>query len=120
MLLVAGLWDSWKNRETGETVPSCTLIVTDANPFMADIRDRIPVFLLPEAVDPWLSGGSRRRGTASGSGRLASGAAGLAARQQLQSAKEDHTLIEAIEPSWPVKRSVECRPIPLMNLKGQR
>jgi putative SOS response-associated peptidase YedK len=29
---VAGLWDNWKNRETGETIRSCTMIVTEANP----------------------------------------------------------------------------------------
>jgi putative SOS response-associated peptidase YedK len=31
VLSFAGLWDRWKNPETGETLISCTIIVTDAN-----------------------------------------------------------------------------------------
>ena len=31
VLSFAGLWDRWKNPETGEPVASCTIIVTDAN-----------------------------------------------------------------------------------------
>jgi putative SOS response-associated peptidase YedK len=32
VLSIAGLWDRWRNPETGEPVISCTIIVTDANP----------------------------------------------------------------------------------------
>jgi putative SOS response-associated peptidase YedK len=31
VLSFAGLWDRWKNPETGELVISCTIIVTDTN-----------------------------------------------------------------------------------------
>jgi putative SOS response-associated peptidase YedK len=31
VLSFAGLWDRWKNPETGESLASCTIIVTDAN-----------------------------------------------------------------------------------------
>jgi putative SOS response-associated peptidase YedK len=30
-LTIAGLWDEWKDIETGEPVKSCTMIVTNAN-----------------------------------------------------------------------------------------
>src|SRR5689334_20548630 len=40
-LTVAGLWDEWKNRETGERLKSCTTIVGEPNEFAADIHDRI-------------------------------------------------------------------------------
>jgi putative SOS response-associated peptidase YedK len=45
LLTAAGLWDEWKNRETGERVKSCTMIVGEPNEFAADIHDRMPVFL---------------------------------------------------------------------------
>jgi putative SOS response-associated peptidase YedK len=28
LLTAAGLWDEWKNRETGETIVSCTMLIT--------------------------------------------------------------------------------------------
>ena len=30
-LTAAGLWDEWKNRETGERLKSCTMIITEPN-----------------------------------------------------------------------------------------
>ena len=56
LLTAAGLWDEWKNRETGERLKSCTMIVTEPNDFAADIHDRMPVFLTEEQFAPWLSG----------------------------------------------------------------
>lgn len=50
----AGLWESWRNPESGETVESCTIIVTDANDLVAPIHDRMPVILAPNDYDPWL------------------------------------------------------------------
>ena len=44
-----------KNRETGERLKSCTMIVTEPNDFAADIHDRMPVFLTEEQFAPWLS-----------------------------------------------------------------
>lgn len=56
VLSIAGLWDRWKDKETGETVLSCTMIVTDANAFTRAIHDRMPVLLDPRHVAAWLSG----------------------------------------------------------------
>ena len=56
VLSVAGLSDDWKNRETGETIRSCTMIVTEANPFMSEFHDRMPVFVRQETLQPWLEG----------------------------------------------------------------
>ena len=33
-LTVAGLWDQWKNPETGEPLKSCTMIITEPNDFV--------------------------------------------------------------------------------------
>ncbi len=52
----AGLWDEWKNIETGEPLKSCTMIVTNANELAAKIHDRMPVLLQPKDFDGWLAG----------------------------------------------------------------
>jgi len=56
LLTAAGLWDEWKNRETGERIKSCTMIITEPNDFAAEIHDRMPVFLTQEQFAPWLNG----------------------------------------------------------------
>lgn len=52
----AGLWESWKDRETGEALQTSTIITTAANDFMAAIHHRMPVVLVPAAAERWLSG----------------------------------------------------------------
>jgi hypothetical protein len=55
-LTIAGLWDEWKDIETGEPLKSCTMIVTDANDLAAKVHDRMPVLLQPKDFDRWLAG----------------------------------------------------------------
>ncbi len=55
-LSIAGLWDQWKDIETGEPVRSCTIIVTAANAPAGEIHDRMPVLLAPHQIDPWVNG----------------------------------------------------------------
>jgi putative SOS response-associated peptidase YedK len=54
-LTIAGLWDEWKDIETGEPLKSCTMIVTNANALAAKIHDRMPVLLQPKDFDGWLT-----------------------------------------------------------------
>jgi putative SOS response-associated peptidase YedK len=56
VLSIAGLWDQWKDPETGESVLSCTLIVTAANDFTQQIHDRMLVLLGRQDHDTWLTG----------------------------------------------------------------
>jgi putative SOS response-associated peptidase YedK len=56
VLSFAGLWDSWKNPETGDLLTSCTVIVTGANAFTRAIHDRMPVVLDDAAIGRWLDG----------------------------------------------------------------
>jgi putative SOS response-associated peptidase YedK len=56
VLTVAALWDEWKNRETGERMKSCAMIISEPNEFVAEVHDRMPVLLRPEQFDHWLSG----------------------------------------------------------------
>ena len=50
----AGLWDHWTDKQSGERVESCTIIVTAANALVAPIHDRMPVILAPADYDRWL------------------------------------------------------------------
>jgi putative SOS response-associated peptidase YedK len=50
----AGLWDEWKDRTSGETVKSCTMIITGPNAVVAEVHDRMPVVLEPGQFTPWL------------------------------------------------------------------
>jgi len=56
VLSIAGLWDQWKDLETGEAISSATLIVTAANDFTRRIHDRMPVMLGRQDHDAWLTG----------------------------------------------------------------
>lgn len=50
----AGLWENWTKGPS--EIQSCTIITTAANAFMQQIHDRMPVILLPQDYDRWLSG----------------------------------------------------------------
>jgi putative SOS response-associated peptidase YedK len=55
-LTTAGLWDRWHDKATGETLTSCTMIITTPNDFVAEVHDRMPVLLAEKDFEPWLSG----------------------------------------------------------------
>ena len=52
----AGLWENWTSKESDESLQSTAIITTDANDFMAQIHQRMPVVLLPEHAGRWLDG----------------------------------------------------------------
>jgi putative SOS response-associated peptidase YedK len=54
IMTLGGLWEPWKNPETGEWTRSCTIITTDANDLMAPIHDRMPVIIGAENWEKWL------------------------------------------------------------------
>lgn len=51
---LGGLWEPWRNPETGEWIRSCTVITTNANDLMAPIHDRMPVIIGSENWEKWL------------------------------------------------------------------
>ena len=50
----AGLWESWRDPESGDRIESATIIVTEANDLLRPIHDRMPVILAPADFDVWL------------------------------------------------------------------
>ncbi len=55
-LTIAGLWDRWRDKATGDTIPSCAMIICEPNKFVAEVHDRMPVLLAEKDFEPWLSG----------------------------------------------------------------
>ena len=55
---MAGLWERWHGPE-GDTIESCTIIVTDANELVRGIHDRMPVILGREDYASWLDPGNK-------------------------------------------------------------
>jgi putative SOS response-associated peptidase YedK len=55
-LTIAGLWDEWRDKVSGEVLKSCTMIITEANESVAEVHDRMPVLLAEKDFEPWLSG----------------------------------------------------------------
>ncbi len=55
---MAGLWEHWERGP--EPLETCTIITTQANQFMAELHQRMPVVLAPEQVPEWISAGGVR------------------------------------------------------------
>ncbi|MEJ2590836.1 MAG: SOS response-associated peptidase [Candidatus Thiodiazotropha sp.] len=53
LFALAGLYEHWQGQG-GETVDSCSIIVTGANPAMRTIHERMPVILKPTDFARWL------------------------------------------------------------------
>jgi putative SOS response-associated peptidase YedK len=80
LLTAAGLWDAWKNRETGERLKSCTMIVGEPNDF--DPRPHTGVSDAGSICAVAKRGGGGRYPKARGE-RLPATLAGFQAGQQL-------------------------------------
>jgi putative SOS response-associated peptidase YedK len=50
----AGLWEVWRPDGSEDELVSCTIITGEPNDKMAEIHDRMPVMLPPDAWDTWL------------------------------------------------------------------
>ena len=54
---MAGIWDTWKNKENGTILNTFSIVTTKANPLMAMIhntRERMPVILKQDDGKKWL------------------------------------------------------------------
>lgn len=56
LLLAAGIYDEWKNPETGEILKSFALVTDDPSDYVKEIgHDRQPVFLSQKRAEDWLN-----------------------------------------------------------------
>ncbi len=56
VMYAAGVFDEWVNKETGEIIPSFSIITYDPPPFVADTgHDRCPVFLTEDDGIAWIN-----------------------------------------------------------------
>lgn len=53
-MVFAGIWSSWRDPVTTERVRTVAIVTTDAAPELADIHDRMPVWLGPDLWSDWL------------------------------------------------------------------
>lgn len=56
-MALAGIYDDWADRETGEMIQTCSIITTAANPLMEKIHNskkRMPVILPEESENSWI------------------------------------------------------------------
>jgi putative SOS response-associated peptidase YedK len=57
MFAFAGLWDSWKDKETGNALETYSVITTDPDELMEPIHYRMPVILHRQDYERWLEPG---------------------------------------------------------------
>ena len=50
----AGLWDSWRNVEVGDTLHTFTIITTEPNSLLEPIHNRMPVILSAADYGKWM------------------------------------------------------------------
>jgi putative SOS response-associated peptidase YedK len=53
---LAGLWENWTDKVSGDSLQTTTLITTAANEFMMPLHHRMPVILEPNTAGEWLAG----------------------------------------------------------------
>jgi putative SOS response-associated peptidase YedK len=53
----AGLWETWKDKATGQSLETYTIITTDPNELTERIHNRMPVILKPSDYQRWLQPG---------------------------------------------------------------
>jgi len=53
---LAGLWENWTDKVSGESLQTTTLVTTVANEFMAALHHRMPVILGSGTATDWLAG----------------------------------------------------------------
>lgn len=52
---LAGIWEYWRDPQTGEDIRSFPIITCEPNAMMATLHDRMPVLLQPEDYERWIS-----------------------------------------------------------------
>lgn len=56
LLRFAGLYETWKDRETGHSLRTFAILTTAANDVVGAVHDRMPAILTPDQAPAWLGG----------------------------------------------------------------
>ena len=59
VMTIAGLWSEWGDKAGGETLKSCTMLITEPNEFVAKVHDRMPVILEAKDFQKWERGDAK-------------------------------------------------------------
>jgi putative SOS response-associated peptidase YedK len=51
---LAGIWENWREPESGEWIRTFAVITVRANALVAEIHDRMPAILAPATYERWL------------------------------------------------------------------
>ena len=51
----AGLWDSWKDKATGDELQTYTILTTDPNELLKPIHSRMPVIVARKDYERWMA-----------------------------------------------------------------
>jgi SOS response associated peptidase (SRAP) len=54
LMALAGLWETWRSNPAGERVRSFAIVTTEPNELCAQLYNRMPAVLAPEAWPQWL------------------------------------------------------------------
>lgn len=54
-MLLAGLWEDWKDRESGEKLRTFTVLTREAKGLNANYHDRMPIIVPPAYQQTWLT-----------------------------------------------------------------
>jgi putative SOS response-associated peptidase YedK len=58
LFALAGIWDEWTNKATGELIRSFSILTKEANPLMEKIHNngrRMPIILAPKNESKWIN-----------------------------------------------------------------
>lgn len=49
-----GLWEAWREQESGEWLITCAILTAEPNELLVPIHDRMPVIIRPGDYDEWI------------------------------------------------------------------
>ncbi len=55
LFAMAGIWETWEDKSSGEVIDSCAILTTEARGVINDIHDRMPVIIEREGYKNWLN-----------------------------------------------------------------
>jgi putative SOS response-associated peptidase YedK len=59
LFALGGLWEAWREKESGEWLITCAILTTEPNELLAPIHDRMPVIIRPDDYARWIDPSTR-------------------------------------------------------------